>query len=300
MREVEALQIQADLLVNTGAYELAEKQLAGALALDPTYAPARLTRAIQRLREDRHDDALDIASAPDLEASSDFLAHFVRAEALRADEQYDAAIAAYRRAIPLRAEAAHAYFGLSMAQLASGDSGAAASFTTCVTISPGPGWYRARQLEAMRLAVDEFIVSDSLAVLRQSGSEAGDTTYVMLPAVIAHLRAGARNAALDLLADIEGGVEVNSWQAALVAWMRGTMAADALIAKAKKDEGLLTEAHAYIGIVASIAGRREEALQHLEWVKAKGLRDYIEYGFALGELRRLERTAAAPTATPKP
>jgi len=149
----------------------------------------------------------------------------------------------------------------------------------------------------MRLALDQFIVSDSLNILRQMGSEGGDTTYVTLPAVIAHLRAGARDAALELLADIERGVEADSWPAALVAVMRGTMAADALIAKAKRDEGLLTEAHAYIGILASIAGRRDEALQHLEWVKVNGRKDYIEYGFALGELRRLERAAAPPTTT---
>jgi len=287
--EVEALQVQADLLVTMGAYDLAEKHLAKALALDPTYAPARLTRAMQRLAEDRHDDALDIASAPDLEASSDFRAHFVRAEALRADEQYESAITAYSHAITLRAEAADAYYGLSMAQLASGDRGAAASFATCVTISPGPRWYRARQLDAMRLGIDQFIVSDSLAAVRQMGAEGGDATYVLLPAAIAHLRAGAKDDALEVLANIERQVEAGSWQASLVALMRGTMAPEALVAKAKKDDGLLTEAHAYSGILASIGGRRDEALRHLEWVKANGRRDFIEYGFALGELRRLGR-----------
>jgi len=301
LREVEALQVQADLLVTMGAYALAEKDLAKALSIDPTYAPARLTRATQRLAEDRHDDALDIASAPDLEASSDFRAHFVRAEALRADEQYAAAIGAYRHAITLRAEAAHAYYGLSMAQLATGDSGAAASFATSVTISPGPGWYRTRQLDAMRLGIDQFIVSDSLNVVRQMGAEGGDVTYVLLPAAITHLRAGSKDAAFGVLADIERQVEAESWQASLIATIRGTLAPDALVAKAKKDEGLLTEAHTYAGILASIAGRRDEALQHLEWVKTNGRKDYIEYGFALGELRRLERAAApSPATSPKP
>lgn len=292
LREVEALQVQADLLVTMGAHDLAEKHLAKSLSLDPTYAPARLTRATQRLAEDRHDDALDIASAPDLEASKDFRAHFVRAEALRADEQYAEAIAAYRHAITLRAEAAHAFFGLSMAQLASGDPGAAASFTTCVTINPGPGWYRARQLDAMRLGLDQFVVSDALNVVRLSGAEGGDLTYTLLPAVIAHLRAGAKDDALKVLADIERRqVEKESWQTSLVALLRGTLAPDALVAKARRDDGLLTEAHAYIGILASIAGRRDEALRHLEWVKASGRKDYVEYGFALGELRRIARTA---------
>lgn len=291
MREVDALQIQGDLLVNMGAFELAEKYLTKALTLDPTFAPARLSRAMQRLMEDRHDDALDIASAPDLMASSDFRAHFVYAEALRADEQHDAAIAAYRRAIALHPEAAHAYYGLSLAQLAKGDAGAAASFTMCVTISPGPGWYSARQREAMRLGLDRFIVSDATNYVRLAGWQDDSGTYVMLPAAIAYLRAGARDHALEVLADIERHVEAESWQASVAALMRGTLAPDALIAKAKRDDGLLTEAHAYIGILASIGGRREEALRHLEWVKASGRKDYIEYGFALGELRRLERGA---------
>ena len=295
MREVEAEQLQADLLLGTGAYDLSEKHVTKALSLDPTYVPARLTRAVRLLREDRIHDALDIASAPDLEASSNFLAHFVRAEALRAAGKYESAITAYRQAISLRAELAYAYFGLSMAQQATGDPGAAnATFATCVDISPGPGWYRARQLEAMRLALDDFVVSDSMNVVRQMGAEDGDVTYVLLPAAITHLRAGRKDAALSVLAEVERQVTADSWQASLVGLMRGTLTPDALIAKAKADDGLLTEAHAYIGILASIGGRRDEAAQHLEWVKAKGRKDYIEYGFALGELRRLG-IASEPT-----
>ena len=52
---------------------------------------------------------------------------------------------------------------------------------------------------------------------------------------------------------------------------------------------LLTEAHAYIGIKAHIDGDRATALQHLQWVKDKGLHNYTEYGLALGELDRIDR-----------
>ena len=289
MREIEALQIQGDLLANTGAFELADQHLSKALALDATFAPARLTRAMLRLREDRHDDALDIASAPDLMASPDFLAHFVRAEALRADGQYAEAIAAYRKAIALNAEPAHAYYGLSIAQLAAGDRGAAASFTMCQTIRPDPGWYQSRQIEAMRLGLDQFVVSDAVNYLRMAGWQGDAGVYVLLPAALTHLRAGARDDALAVLADIERHVEPKSWQASLAGLLRGTVEPAALVARARKDDGLLTEAHAYIGILASIAGRREEALQHLHWVRDKGRKDFIEYSFALGELGRLER-----------
>jgi hypothetical protein len=69
------------------------------------------------------------------------------------------------------------------------------------------------------------------------------------------------------------------------------MTADALVARAGRDVGQLTEAHAYAGILASIAGRREEAMKHLEWVKEKGRKDFREHTFALGELRRLVSSA---------
>ena len=73
--------------------------------------------------------------------------------------------------------------------------------------------------------------------------------------------------------------------------MRGTMTAEAIIARASRDQGQLTEAHAYAGILASIAGRREAAMTHLTWVKERERKDFREHTFALGELRRLEAAA---------
>jgi hypothetical protein len=45
--------------------------------------------------------------------------------------------------------------------------------------------------------------------------------------------------------------------------------------------------------MANIAGNRPVALTHLQWVETKGRKDYIEYGFALGELRRIKRAPRA-------
>ena len=69
-------------------------------------------------------DVVDDVDDRDLVAHAgcaDLAFHDAACEALRADDQYGEAIAAYRHAITLRAEAAHAFFGLSMAQLASSD-----------------------------------------------------------------------------------------------------------------------------------------------------------------------------------
>jgi tetratricopeptide (TPR) repeat protein len=287
MIEADALQIQADLLVSMGAFDEAESRLARALTLDPRHVMARLTRARQRVGEDRIPDALDIVSADDIAQSPEFTANFTRAEVLRAKDEHAAAIPAYKRAIQLNPESAFAYYGMSLAQLAAGDPLAAASFTMCITISPSAGWYQARQIEGMRLGVDRFVISDATNYLNLAGWQGDHGAYVMFPAVLTHLREGRTDVALARLDEIDQRVEKTAWPAAVVALMRGTMTPDALIDKAGRDSGLLTEAHAYAGILASIAGRREEAIGHLEWVKTNGRKTFIEYKFALGELRRL-------------
>ena len=287
LREVESLQVQADLLVASGASDLADARLTKALALDRGHVPSRLTRARLRLIEDRHVDALDIAEAPDLVASSDFGAHFVRAEALRAAGRYADAVTAYKGAVELQPESAHSYYGLSLAQLATGDPLAAASFSQCLSIRPGPIWFESRQIAAMRLGIDRFVVSDAVNYVALTGWQGDGATYMMFPAALTLLRSGEPARALEIVDDIERHVEPKSWPSILVGLIRGTMTPEAVIAKAKDDLGLLTEAHAYSGILASIQGRRDDALRHLQWVKDRGRKDFREYSFALGELGRL-------------
>ena len=56
-----------------------------------------------------------------------------------------------------------------------------------------------------------------------------------------------------------------------------------------------------MGVLASIAGKQDEARTHLEWVTGKGLKTYLEYGLAVGELKRLARaqpTEKRPSSVP--
>jgi tetratricopeptide (TPR) repeat protein len=207
MTEADALQVQADLLVSMGAFDEAEERLSKALVLDPRHLPARLTRARQRIGEERLPEALDIVSADDIVASPEQGANFIRAEVLRAKEQHAEAIAAYKRVIALNPESAHAYYGMSLSQLATGDPLATASFSTCMAISPGAGWYESRQVEAMRLGIDRFIESDAANYIRMAGWQGDNGTYVMFPVVLAHLRAGKTAQAMEALAEIETQVQ---------------------------------------------------------------------------------------------
>ena len=85
----------------------------------------------------------------------------------------------------------------------------------------------------------------------------------------------------------------DDWVMAIVGFLEGSLTGDGLIAKAKGD-GQLTEARAYVGIAASIAGDDATATRHLEWVTTSGRKDYTEYRLAVGELKRLAKRRATP------
>ena len=169
MREVEAQQLQADLLLGTGAYDLSEKHVTKALSLDPTtcrHDSRGPCDSCGRIASTTHSTSPALRTSRPRQTS---WPHFVRAEALRAAGRSEAAITAYRQAISLRAELAYAYLGSAWRTGNRRPRRGQRHFRDVRGHQPGPGWYRARQLEAMRLALDDFVVSDSMNVVRQMG-----------------------------------------------------------------------------------------------------------------------------------
>lgn len=290
MLEADAQQVRADLLVRMGAHEEAAPYLARALDLDPRHVEARLTKALSLLAQDRAADALDLVSAPDLEALTRFDVLLVRADALREAGRFADAIPAYERAVRVQPEAAAAFYGLSLAQMGAGHKGAAASFSRVLTLRPGAEWYYQRELAALRMGLDTYVVSDAVNYLRLQGWQDDSSSFAMLAAALTQRRLKRPEEAAATLEEIASHRKAGDWVMQILAFVKGTLTADALIAKAKGD-GQLTEARAYAGIVASIGGDVDTARRHLEWVKASGRKDFTEYGMALGELKRLARGA---------
>jgi tetratricopeptide (TPR) repeat protein len=284
--EIEALQVQGDLLARHGAYDEADKRLSKATEIDRLSIPVRLSRARVLLGQERTPDAVDILEAPDLQNATDFAATFLRAEAFRSAKRYEDAIAAYRRALSTYRESAPSYFGLSLAQQALGQ-GEAANFSRCLKAYPEPGWYVRRLYESQRLGLDTFVYADATSFVRQSGWQSTASPYVMFVAALNSMRHKRAEQAKEILDEIGANVDAKSWQATIVAYLSGRLTSEVFLNKASKE--LLTEAHTYIGIKANIDGDRQTALLHLQWVKDKGLRYYTEYGLALGELERIER-----------
>lgn len=290
MLETDAQQIRADLLVRQNAHDEAAPYLARALQIDRQHVGARLTKARSLLAQERAADALDLVSAPDLVESPRFDAALLRADAFRETAHYADAVSAYQRAIQIQPEAPAAYYGLSLAQMALDNRTAAAAFTRCLTLRPGAEWYFARELDALRIGVDTYVVSDAYNYVRLQGWQTDASSYAMIAAALTQRRLKKLDDAAGTLREIASHRKPDDWVMAIVGFLEGRLTGDALIARAKGD-GQLTEARAYVGIAASIDGDVATATRHLEWVKTSGRKDYSEYGLAIGELKRLARRA---------
>ena len=113
------------------------------------------------------------------------------------------------------------------------------------------------------------------------------TPYGAIVAAIADASRGKTQEALAVLAEAAGKLDATRWPAPVIAFLSGKTTAEALLAAAK-DNGEQTEAHAYIGIQAAMSGHRDEALEHLGWVRDHGDKGFSEFTQSLATLRRLE------------
>jgi tetratricopeptide (TPR) repeat protein len=286
--EVEALSQEAHLLVSHGALDEADVLLDRAEAIDGAHVATRLTRARSLIARERHAEALEVlGGTPGPDAH--FGTELTRGEAFLALEQPEQAIAAYSRAVTVQPASPAGYFGLSLALRAQGRPEAAAAFERCLAIDPAPGWYSARLFATLRMGLDADVAEDAASYLRESAPEEGRRAYVALAASLALIRRDEREEANRLLDAALTPLDDKQWPARVITFVRGHTTAADLLARAS-GPGELTEAHAYVGVLASIAGKEDEARTHLEWVTGKGLKTYLEYGLAVGELKRLART----------
>jgi tetratricopeptide (TPR) repeat protein len=291
MSEADALALRADLLVRQSLYADAEPWIDKALAIDPAHVGARLARGRSRLEQGDAAGALVLLAESGLAGDTRFEPVLLRADALRDAGRYPEAVAAYRIAVALRPTAPFAHYGMSLAMTGAGDPEAAAAFSRCLTLRSGADWFKARQRQALRLGLDGYVASDAINWVRANGwSEDEDASYVMLAKAFTELRQKKSADATATLTEIASHHQPGDWVLHVVAFLRGEIGDDVLLSRAK-DDGQRTEAHAYAGIKANIDGDATRARTHLTWVQTSGRKEYIEYGYALGELQRMARAA---------
>lgn len=185
-----------------------------------------------------------------------------------------------------------AWFGVSATALSLDRVDEAdAAMARLQSIDPGPGRSFSRALHLWNASQYARVVEDVQALLDMEDSEPDARAYPAFIGALAAQRLNQPDVAATLLARAESP-ELSTWTRTVMAYLRGAHSDREFLSKAR-GVGQETEAHAYIGVTASLAGRRDDALLHLGWVRDRGAHNYTEYPMARTELARLEATGLA-------
>ncbi len=279
-----------DLLLRARRLEEAEPYLQKALSLEPKAADALVALGALRTRQRAYPEAKKILQqAIELDANN-YLAHYQYANILLQEEQMEKAIEAYRQAAKLKPELGylHQQLGYVLSEMHR-DEEAIEAYTQSLRVDKrAMRSYYSRSFINLRRARGNHAAADALSYLNLNGWRETESLYMALVAYAGCKREGRTADAALILDKALANCDSTLWPYPVLRYLKGVLSAQELLSAAK-DNDQLTEARAYLGLDLSAAGKREEALAHLRWVKENGNKRFIEYHLALAELERLEK-----------
>ena len=211
-------------------------------------------------------------------------ASFIRGRALNRLQRFAEARGAFDAAMECAPKRQESLAGRAFARMMTGDADGALRDAKRLGDDAGSAMLRAWTFLA--LARYEEAGQIARGTLRRPDWALPTTPYAAIVAAIADASRGKTQEAQAVLAEAAGKLDASRWPAPVIAFLRGKLTGEALLATAK-DNGQQTEARAYIGIQAAMSGHRDEALEHLGWVRDHGDGGFSEYAQALATLRRL-------------
>ena len=143
-----------------------------------------------------------------------------------------------------------------------------------------------RSLASMFLRRTEM-AADARAYVKLKGWKDDRVQYMVIFGAFGERWAQRETEARQLLDEAAANCNTSSWPYPIIRYLRRDLSMDDLLAAAT-DPDKKTEARAYLGLDLVLAGKQDEALTHLHWVKDNGKKSFSEYAFAVNELRRLE------------
>ena len=296
LSEAEAQYHLGDLLLRGNSLEEAEERLQKSLALDANSAASRASLGLLRLRQKKPAEAKKLLEAALAADGRNHLAHYYYALALSEEEQYEAAITAYKQAIASKPDAAHVHADLGYTYLNIGrNKEATEAFKEAERLDPrNPYFNRGRSYAYLRLGRGTLAAINAAIYLKRQGWLDDHAPYM---ALVAHFgyRQAQRGADADRVIE-EASTRINAaeWPSPVLRYLQRASSAEQLL-KLATDNDKLTEAHAYIGMDLSLKGERNAALEHLRWVVEHGNRNFVEYPLATAEIKRIE-AAGGPSA----
>jgi len=291
MLQSEVDSIQGNVLLAVGNLDEGERRLVRSLSRNPESADARIGLAKHRLMNDRPTEAVDLL-APVVERDpSRAFAWYYLGRGLRLTGRYQEAYDAFQRVVQLGAPGAStALAWVESSVSAFGDERpdeGRAAMDALQAMGDSPAWYFTRARAFWELGRDADVVNDIETFLINERIGGRARPYAAFLGALSARRLGWGDREQTLLEAAEVAPDRAPWTSAVLAYLCGTLTGDQLVSKAT-GIAQITEAHAYVGIGASLAGQTDTARRHLQWVRERGSRSAPEYRYAVAELARLD------------
>jgi tetratricopeptide (TPR) repeat protein len=209
------------------------------------------------------------------------MAHNETGQNERALKDYDAALA-------LNPQYAEAYFNRGNVYSDLGQhERALKDYDEAIRLDPNHnGAVFNRSLAYMFLRRTET-ASDARTYVKLKGWKDDRAQYMAIFGAFGDRWAQRETEARQLLDEAAANCNTAAWPYPVIRYLRRDLSGEDLLAVAT-DPDKKTEARAYLGLDLILAGKQDEALTHLQWVKDNGKKSFSEYAFAVRELRRLE------------
>ena len=211
MLETDAQQIRADLLVRQSAHDEAAPYLARALQIDPQHVGARLTKA----RSLPGAGARRRRARPGQRARSLRVAAVRRRAASRRRVPRDGALRRRRVRLPARdrhpARGARGLLRLEPVADGARQPDRRRRVHALPHAAPGRRVVPARELDALRMGVDTYVVSDAYNYVRLQGWQTDGSSYAMIAAALTQRRLKKVEDAAGTLREIASHRKPDDW-----------------------------------------------------------------------------------------
>lgn len=284
------------LLFHLREFEEAEKRLTKSIALDAKFAPARAWLGlILTLRGNLSDAEQHLAQAVKLDANY-YIAHVFQGDFFAVQQKPDEAVAAYQRAVALHPNSSRNYVSLAYYLSALGrNEEAFRYYNRAIRLAPREARvFLSSSSVSLRLRNGLVTALQAQSYLRLQGWDEEASPYAALIAYFGW-RIEKRPADMNriLKASLEK-LDKTNWSYLIFRYLNREISAEELL-KAADDKKKQTEARTYIGLDLALDGKTEEALPHFKWVKENGITNFLEYGYSIAELERIEKQAETTT-----
>jgi len=245
-------------------------------------------KGIQFLSEGRQRDAItafDKAIQLNPRSAEGYLG---RGMAYNETGQNERALKDYDAALALNPQSAETYFNRGNAYSDLGQhERALRDYTEAIRLDPThSGAVFNRSLASMFLRRAET-AADARAYVKLKGWKDNRAQYMAIFGAFGDRWAQREIEARQLLDEAAANCNTSAWPYPVIRYLRRDLSVDDLLAAAT-DPDKKTEARAYLGLDLVLAGKQDEAVTHLHWVKDNGKKSFSEYAFAVNELGRLE------------